>query len=776
MASPRLSANQDLSQLEITADRVTRQAEQFARSLDKFVASKPDARSERTWRDAQSMLKTFQSNAQSNAKSAPSNRQSRSSSKGHSKSRSSSRNNSDAHHFREEAETWELLNEVVQLQSPMNQANVVRHQSKALHGLSRYSSDPERWDAFLLADGYAQEAVAIILWLQRTADASGASIEDLTQDLRYRSERGDGIWSSGWLYTRETIKGYKRLRSWSRSIDLEERQDINISRKTDGASLVTQLDPDAALRQNRERCEEDNFHEAANWQSCWELLRRGKSWSYVRDYWAQRHEEWHSASLLGELPGNDTETPGESLSWMKAYGSGRMWTLTCRALSGEDGIDSHEAAVYALLSSDFDRSKRVCHTVDDFLFALLTSLVLERYDRFCRALDMKLQTPTAKTKNSYEPAPTKECYDRLRTCVTNLRLRERIGTGVSEPLKMIQIAVACKNYSDFFARQGRSTAKLNQANNNPNAFTIDPSSVPEVSAIDTDGDPESMRTLVHVQLVLQALGYFDGEQEQVDFMDNNIISYMLWLQKVGKVELIPLYASRLSLRNTALALGPILVNVTTPKEREIIVGLLRKYEISLPNVLAVMFEQLYPDRSVEVAVSQLRQVNIFGNRDPQHPRQLTIRTGTITGELSSEEHNLIRCLEWHRWIDVSAWDQCCLFATIAIKYFILQGRLSAARALLDQAGLQELSCHVVQVDLSQDESSAEASEAEQSPAKRSLPAQHETSGEMSLDVQLMKNQAQTWKELEELILILSAFEDWAEVVEQTEEYVSRPVY
>lgn len=776
MVSPQHSSAQDFSRLQANADRVTRQAEEFARCLDKFVGSKADADSQQTWKNAQAMLKTFQRNAEDRAKSVSSHRRSRSSSKSRSAPPDSeSLNHTDTEQYQQEANLWELLSEITQIQSPTNQANISHRQSKAFQGLNRYSSDSERWDAFLHADDYAQEATTIISWLQRTADASGLSIEDLTQDLRYRAERGDGIWSSGWLYTRETIKGQKRLRSYSQYIDPKEHPEITVPRKTDGVGLVTQLDPDAALRQTRERCEEDNFHEAANWVSCWELLRRGKNWSYVRDYWAQRHEEWHSASILGEFPISDSENAGDNLNWMKSYGSGRVWTLTCRALSGDDGIDSYEAAVYALLSSDIDRSMRVCQSVDDYLFVLLTASVLERYDRFCRTLDTRLQNPTVKIKNSYDPTPATESYERIRTWINNLRLSEKTKAEVSEPLKAIQAALICRNHGDFFATQGQSTAKVHQTKSGLNIFHVDPSSIAERMIIDATNDPENMRTLVHVQLILQALGYFRNES-RIQYMDNNIISYMLWLQREGKVELIPLYASCLSPENAALALGQILVSVTEEKERDLIVGLLRKYNIPLPSVLAIMFKQMCPSYADEIDISRFCHVPVLGNGDTQHPRQLKIRTGITTEELTSAERNLIHCLEWHRWVDISAWDQCCSFATALIKRFVFHGRLSAARALVDQAGLQDLSIQVVQVDLSLEESSAEVSEADQSPVKRSPRAQPTNIGEASLDVQLMRHQAQTWRELEVLTLILLAFEEWAEVAEQTEQCVPNPFF
>lgn len=773
MSSPTRSTTQDISQLQSTADRVTRQAEDFAKCLDKFVMSRPNKVSTEAWKGAHSTLKTFQRNAQARANSLSNSGHSRSPAGRHSaRSTTNTRIKPEALHCQQEADLWELLSETISLQSPSNQTSVAERQRKAFFGLNRYSSDSDKWEAFLATDGYAQEAVAILSWLQRTADTTGPPIEALTKDLRFRSERGDGIWASGWLYTKETIKGQKRLWEWSQYVEPKERHELQMSRKTDDADLVTQLDPDASLRQARQRCDEDDFYEAANWLSCWELLRRGKSWSYLRDYWAERHEEWRSASVLGDLPSNDVTNAEEGLTWMRAYGSGRMWTLTCRALSEQDGIDSYEAAVYALLSSDTDRSMRVCQTFDDYLFVLLNSLVLERYDRFCRALDTKLQNPMAKAKSDYEPVVASESHEKVRLLINKLILNEKTRSQSSEPLKMIQAALVCKDYGEFFATQGKAAAKVYQTNKSQDPFYNDVTAISQKAAIDVVKSPEPMLILIHVQLILQKLGYFDADDQRLRLLDNNIVAYMMWLQNEGKIEAIPLYASCLSPPAAASALGQILISVTAVEERDLIVGLLRKYEIPLPGVLAVMFEQLCPDHASEIDISQFCQVSVTEYGDPQHPRQLKVRTGITTSDITVEERNLIHCLEWHGWINGDAWDQCCLIATTLLKRFIFYGRLSAAWVLIEQASLARMSSRILHVDLSEDESPTDTSESE-SPSKRSPSGHLEKLVAQPIDIQLMKKQATTWRELEELVYMLSALEAWAVVAEQTEEFVFR---
>ncbi|KAL9624894.1 MAG: hypothetical protein Q9160_000941 [Pyrenula sp. 1 TL-2023] len=774
MPSPTRSTTQDIAQLQSTAERVTRQAEDFAKCLDKFVMSRPSKVSTEAWKGAHSTLKTFQKNAQARANSLSNNGPSRSPARKHSaRSAANSRIKPDAQHCHQEADLWELLSGTISLQSPGNQASVAEHQSKAFLGLNRYSSDSDRWDAFLETDGYAQEAVAILSWLQRTADTAGLPIEALTEDLRFRSERGDGIWASGWLYTKETIKGQKRLWEWSRYVEPKERHELQMSQKTDGADLVTQLDPDAALRQARQRCEEDDFYEAANWLSCWELLRRGKSWSYLRDYWAERHEDWRSASILGDLPFSELTDAEEGLTWMRAYGSERMWTLTCRALAEQDGIDSYEAAVYALLSSDTDRSMRVCQTFDDYLFVLLNSLVLERYDRFCRTLDAKLQNPMIKAKSTYEPIIARESYEKVRLLINKLALNEKTRSQTSEPLKMIQATLVCKDYGDFFATQGKAAAKVYQTNKSPSPFYDDLSAISQKAAMDVVRSPESMLILVHAQLILQKLGYFDGDNQRRRFLDNNIVAHMMWLQNEGKIEAIPLYASCLSPPAAASALGQILTSVTAEGERDLIVGLLRKYEIPLPDVLTVMFEQLCPDHASDIDISQFCQVSVTEYGDPQHPRQLKVRTGITTADITDEERNLIHCLEWHGWVNGDAWDQCCMIATTLLKRFIFHGRLSAAWFLIEQASLSRLSLRILHVDLCEDESPTDTSESE-SPAKRSPATHQENLTAQPMDIQLIKKQATTWRELEELAYVLSALEAWAVVAEQTEEHRNDP--
>src|SRR5256885_632914 len=96
--------------------------------------------------------------------------------------------------------------------------------------------------------------------------------------------------------------------------------------------------------------------------------------------------------------------------------------------------------------------------------------------------------------------------------------------------------------------------------------------------------------IVHLQLVLKALGYLDtAYQNSIEVMENNIAAYIGWLENQGKFALTPLYASHLSADRAARTMGAIALDITDPSERDLQVKLMKQYTINIPDVLDAQF-------------------------------------------------------------------------------------------------------------------------------------------------------------------------------------------
>ncbi|KAL9107963.1 MAG: hypothetical protein Q9227_007178 [Pyrenula ochraceoflavens] len=759
MASPtrRLSARHDLSRLEETSSRVKKQVDEYARDLDKFIAANKDASSERIWDDAHALLKSFQKNATTRAEDASKSKSPRSTSRDRSHRISiSSIEASDPVLKRQEADIWEILATLMAIDSPEHRRKVHEAQSDTFHKMNQYSSSLERWEAFVETDIFAQETLAIIAWLQRTANSSATSIDELTKELRGRSERGEGIWTSGWIYTKEKIKGEKRLRSWSQYIEPKERHNVRINRP-DGAAVATQLDPDATLRQHQTLFEEDVFHEAAAWLTCWEMIRRGRPWTEVKEYWDQRNEHWRACSILGlPVPASDNDTD-ESLSWIRACGSEEPWSMAARLLSDDPRIDKFESAVYGLLSNNKNRSLQVCETADDQFFVTFVSMLQDRYEHFCRNITHRVQYHSNIAQSSAN-------YDQIQALLKNLLSQGKLKHDGQDLFKAIQASIITKTLPPFLANLGRSIAVDHMHSNQEKGG--------KGSTMDTETQ-EALRTAVHIQIIMDRLGYMkSASAEEYGAMQQNTSAYVRHLREVGLLNLAPLYASCMPPSLAARTLGENLITLTNEQERHLLVQLMGSNGIHFINVLQQMLHTTSRDQQ---DVKPFQPVNVVVD-NPAKPRKLRIRADFMDQDITSNEIDLVHCLEWFRYADESDWELCCTYVTNFLAKFVNDGRLSAALALVQDASLQELSRSIIKTDLTLGESSPETSDNEPPPGSRAVNGRSKAqSGLDGLADQIArKKQAQTWQDLEQLVLTLGSLQQWANLAMQADPEIHGP--
>lgn len=163
----------------------------------------------------------------------------------------------DLERWEQEEQTWHLLGLMLQVEYPSCDSNqrtepfderLVRP-SKGTE-VHQYSSENDVWTRFLAHDDQAWERHTVVEWLKTCASESGQDIEKVFQDLEAGADRGSGLWAHSWLYTKEAIKGQKRLRSWPQALAPDSPGLDASLRSSDGSTgLVTELDPDAVTRQ-----------------------------------------------------------------------------------------------------------------------------------------------------------------------------------------------------------------------------------------------------------------------------------------------------------------------------------------------------------------------------------------------------------------------------------------------------------------------------------------------------------------------------------------------
>ncbi|KAJ5682266.1 hypothetical protein N7462_005431 [Penicillium macrosclerotiorum] len=782
--SPKLftesgAAHEAVEPLRRTADRVTRQIEAFAEKLDQF--KRKNATDEfqsvqaayrlvESYRDlAQTALQDF--NRQQTLRQAKTGF--RLSSTADAKNEEEQRQLQD---LQLEVNTWRLLLNLISIDDPASRASFVEGQQSAFQNLHRYSSDREIWEEFLNADQYALECVVAMRWLEETAKAQSEEIDNLIADMESKAQRGQGLWAHGWLYTKEAIKGHKRLRAWPQPL---EPNDPGISRSLlttdDQKPLITQLDPDALTRQKHGLQPQDEFYERATWMTCWKMIRQGDSWTTIRE-WAQgRLENWRAVSLCGSSVDKETantRTPADDgLTRLMNSRTHDSWRAACSALAQDPNTEEFQRAVYALLCGESEPAARVCTTWDDFLYVYFNRVVLSRYQGFCRQFQRKL-SHFAASSVAFKPEPAG--HSDLQKFFQYLRGNERtrVSSQAAAPFRIIQAAILSKSYDSFFSYLAQAVSLESKKSTKSTV-------VPDMKASSVDkayataaAHHEALKAATHIYVIVNSISYVRADTQFLETASVNITGYIADLQEKGLFDLIPLYASLLPTKMCHAVLSKIMVEMMNDDRMKQQVRIVQKHGIDIHAVLDTQWAWLSEcvssiERSPALAgYSRVRRLP-DGSRVLMPPKKDLIG---IT--IEDEDEKLIRSLEWLRSLG-GQWSKICDRGAWLYRKFFVAGKLAAARELSSRMRLAEVSHETFNVDIFEfpelDPSPMEDVPLSPSKSKRSHAHRRSLSGSngtfTSTHTSAYQQALRMWH-LESLALGFDALEQFAIVYEQ----------
>lgn len=776
------SARELLQPLQETADRVSRQVEEFAKNLDQFNANRNSSDQE-LWQDAWRLLDKYkditlhrkdQTASKSPRIKAPQKNR-----------KSLGDNERQIQNLQLEADIWNLSSQILTTKSPQAISQAKAAQETIFSNLHRYSTNTEIWERFLDADVVAQEYECMLDWLQDTAEDNAPQIEDVVSEAANKAERGDGIWSAGLIYTKDAIKKQKRARAWPMPLEPgASGLETSHVREMDGEMLVTQLDPDAPTRQDASYQVPDEFHELAAWQVCWEVLRRGWTLEKVREWWHDRNETWRSVLLQNTDPSKDRK---DTSPWLRLINlaSNREFASRCRMLSDHKiGENNYEVAVYGILGGSYAASTVACKTFDDHLFCLINALLIERYENFLDAYVHKLQDPQL-----LEFTPNDAPVEQVQRCLKNLQVSSLTKDEAHDSHRYIESAIVGQDLTTFFVDTGRAAAQTaHMGGQSVSLFeTLQEGPKNDLAQL-TAQDQDSVRMVAHLQLVLRALGFLDGAyQETPEEMDNNIVNYIGFLERNSKYALLPLYASKLSAERIPRVLSPILVNLTEPAERELQVKLMKQYNIPYPHVIYTLcgYAMSRWTRDIEGLADARYAATITEYRN----KIIRMKTGFMSEPVSDAETKAVIAHEWVRYMDAKSWGMAAWSVTTMYKNFLLYGKLSAAKMLSEHVNLADTSLEAVDINLSLAASMGEGlmnegdmemngSDAEARPMqplgatrwrKQQKDASTHPLARESTTRDTLASKSLVWAQLEQLVLALDTLDLWQDIADQVEQ-------
>ncbi|KAL1862149.1 Nucleoporin nup84 [Paecilomyces lecythidis] len=664
---------QALHPLRRTADRVTRQIEAFAEKLDRFKQQEHRPNDISTFQAAYQLVKSYQFIAEGQIQEISRQNTLKRAKSGWKSSRDSQdgiggpKTEEELKRLQLEADTWDLLLNFLSVDDPATRAHSTTAQETAFQNLHRYSTDREVWEQFLSADRFASECVIVMKWLEQTARASSDDIDSLIADLEAQAERGQGLWAHGWLYTKETIKGQKRLRAWPQPL---EPDDPGLVRSLLGSEsrqpLVTQLDPDAITRQKHGLEKQDQFFERATWLTCWKMLREGQSWSKIREWSQERLESWRAVSLCGSSIDTQSKTSQEDdgMTRMMNCRSHESWRTACSALAQNPNTEDFERAVYALLAGETEPAYKVCQSWDDYLYVFYNHILLSRYQGFCKQFQRKLNHPT---NSSLAFLPEPEAYNEVRKFLETVKDHEQISVEARNPYRTVQSAILCKDYDSFFVSFANAVSKVATTSESDLVPDLSPTHVDD-SALIAAKDQDSLRIATHLYVIAKSLGYARTDSHFSQTASVTLIGYIDLLQKAHLVELIPSYASLLPDALAHSVLARVLIDIVDPRERKMQARLMHKHKIDMKTVLRTQWDFVLSDALQQKDVKSTIRLATSVRGGDGYKELAPVKKNFVGEYVSPEDERTIRCLEWHRYLE-DQWQRICQLGTLLYKRF-----------------------------------------------------------------------------------------------------------
>lgn len=664
-------AQEALHPLRRTADRVTRQIEAFADKLDQFKRQN----STDEFNNAQAAYKLVASyrDLANNAIKEIEKQQivDRAKSGLRSSGIQEAKSTEEIRRLQLESDTWRLLLNLISIDDPSSRARYKVGQQTAFQELHRYSTDREIWEQFLNADQYGLECVIAMRWLEETSKTGDQDMDGLITEMERHSQRGEGLWAHGWLYTKEAIKGHKRLRAWPQPL---EPNDPGISRsllsKDEQKPLITQLDPDAITRQKHALEAQDKSFELATWATCWKMLRQGENWTKIRE-WAQNHlEGWRAVSLCGssvdpksastQYPADDGHT---RLMNSKAQDS---WRSACSALTRNKTVDDFQRAVYALLAGETEAATTVCRGWDDYLYVFFNRVVLSRYQGFCQQFQRKLShSPT--TPVTYKPEPSG--HAELQKYLVYLRGNEKVFGETRNPFRNIQAAILSQGYDSFFPALAHAVSHICTEKFGKSSVVPElPQKPTEESFLIAADDEEALRAAAHVYVVASARGYARADTHFIETASVLVAGHISNLEERGLFHLIPLYASLLPTAMKHDVLAKIFIDILDPQDKMQQVRLLEKYHIDINAVLDAQWSWVKGNISAVEHSRGITGYSRVSRRADGSKHLVSPKPDLIGNSVAEEDDRMIRSLEWLRITD-GQWDKICKRGTWLYRQF-----------------------------------------------------------------------------------------------------------
>lgn len=439
------------------------------------------------------------------------------------------------------------------------------------------------------------------------------------QDSLVMPKEPKDLHGSRWMYTKVAVK---------KPSNLADHMDSSIPRSYgldsltyDKNDLVTELDPDAPIRQQKKIMKTDEVFDRTLHKYIFELLRARKF-----DEALKICENTSNFTLKLSISGlNEYLDPlidGKLLDLdetARPQGNERksLWKKMCLNLARHDSnIDLYERGIYGILGGDLDSVIALCNTWETQFIAFMLFIVTTDDEDISQ--NTGIQDPRKVLDilaNSSNPVVKGQSESPLRSLM---------GAVINDTVEFIS-----QSFSEH----------LQLFSNNP---------AEEV-------DESVLRIMTHFLIFLRHLDIEIGDSKDYVII---LTSYIEFLHFHKKQYLIPLYISYLPDEDSITTYAKILVGVTDSEQRSIHLKLAKKYNLDINNSIRKAAADVFHE--TELA---------YGSNN------LTV-SSSPTNAVDDTDRRLYRTIEW--FIDASLWADA-LHSIVSLYQLLLgKGKFEAA--------------------------------------------------------------------------------------------------
>ncbi|KAF2152882.1 hypothetical protein K461DRAFT_277642 [Myriangium duriaei CBS 260.36] len=751
------AADHDFVDLQNIADRVGKEVDTFAETLDQFREQLNEPNSKRDaalrlctkYRDyaidqvkklkKQNQVQRLHDTRDSFAKAAQDPLFGRAGSVASAHTGGDDASHKTLQQWQAEADTWDLFRAILKSRYPSDQElDAQRDQLKELGEPHRYMNHNQLWQCFVLSNDTAKERHLVLKWLEQAAD-NESEIKQILSPDQDRKNKSVSTWTNGWMETRERIKGAKRVR-------MADDMALDLRRTDSSDLLVSSLDPDAPAREGRTLEKGDSTSERSMWMACFEMLRQGKPWAEICAWCVERNQGWKALSMG---VATDEQHPVAS----SGPSSGVLFRRMCLIAARSDATDTYEAAVYGLLGGDLETVKKACRSWNDYVFALFNNLLLSQFDQYLlgfQSLQMPLEFIRKHGFNEDIPNQTSATSTTSsKDLIANLYANHSTSREAHTAFKLVQGSLIANTFHDLCLRVG--TAIADEASKDEPSVVIKSvrrSDAGELSEVAIAKDPDALRIVSHMLIMMRFLDQSTFTDDHGDEFDNIIAGYIQLLRSVSKRDITPLYGSMMAEARCVSSLAQVIADNQDARDAMEFIKITQIFNIDAIAVITGQYTYQL-DRVLQNRVRTGSSLKMLEDTKEDLYPSRRIKRGALVHELSADDKALVSGLEIFYLVE-GHWSVTFAALASACRKLLIDGHFATTRAIVDHIDFDQLSRSKSTNILGRP---INVMNAEQVGSVA-------TTQEKLYEVQIMQKEAQVYYDVTMLISAIAALDTW----------------